>query len=154
MGRRTYARRTGDMSTLIPGSKPEPTSQVDYDAAEGLTDAPAVEIPIEPAGEAEKRRREWLMVAVGLTSLVTVLAIAVSIWAMATREDSGPATVAPAATAAPAEQSAAAEQPAPTLADAKGVGFEPFERVDPTLPPVPAGVVKTFKVDVYQHVTQ
>ena len=26
--------------------------------------------------------------------------------------------------------------------------------MDPTLPPVPAGAVKTFKVDVYQHVTQ
>ena len=142
------------MSTLIPGSEPEPTSHVDYHAAEGLTDAPPVEIPIEPAGEREKRRGEWLMVAVGLASLVAVLAIAVSIWALATREDSAPATVAPAATAAPAEQPAAAEQAAPTLADAKGVAFEPFERVDPTLPPVPAGQVKKFKVDVYQHVTQ
>jgi nitrite reductase (NO-forming) len=34
------------------------------------------------------------------------------------------------------------------------VKFEPFEKVDPTLPPVPAGDVKTFKVDVFQHVTQ
>ncbi len=142
------------MSTLIPGSKPEPTSQVDYDAAEGLTDAPAVEIPIEPAGEAENRRREWMMVAVGLTSLVTVLAIVVSIWAMTTRDDAAPTIVASAATAEPADAPAAAEQPAPTLADAKGVAFEPFERVDPTLPPVPAGQVKKFKVDVYQHVTQ
>ena len=43
---------------------------------------------------------------------------------------------------------------APTLADAKGVAFEKFDRVDPTLPPVPAGRVKKFNVDVYQHVTQ
>ena len=43
---------------------------------------------------------------------------------------------------------------APTLADAKGVAFEPFERVDPTLPAVPAGAVKKFRVDVLQHVTQ
>ena len=32
--------------------------------------------------------------------------------------------------------------------------FEKFEKVDPTLPPVPAGAVKQFKVDVFQHVTQ
>ena len=32
--------------------------------------------------------------------------------------------------------------------------FEKFEKVDPTLPPVPAGAVKKFKVDVFQHVTQ
>jgi len=142
------------MPTLIPHPEPEPTSQVDYHAAEGLTDAPAVEIPIEPAGEAEKRRREWMMVAVGLASLVAVLAIAVTVWALATGDDPARAVVAPAVTAEPAEQPAGAAQAAPTLADAKGVAFEPFERVDPTLPPVPAGTVKTFKVDVYQHVTQ
>jgi nitrite reductase (NO-forming) len=34
------------------------------------------------------------------------------------------------------------------------VKFEPFEAVDPTLPAVPAGPVKKFDVDVYQHVTQ
>ena len=39
-------------------------------------------------------------------------------------------------------------------ADAKGVAFEPFERVDPTLPAIPPGAVKKFKVDVFQHVTQ
>jgi len=43
---------------------------------------------------------------------------------------------------------------APTLAQSKGIAFEPFERVDPTLPPVPAGAVKRFRVDVLQHVTQ
>ena len=36
----------------------------------------------------------------------------------------------------------------------QGVAFEKFEKVDPTLPPVPAGAVKKFKVDVYQYVTQ
>ena len=43
---------------------------------------------------------------------------------------------------------------APTLADAKGIAFEKFDRVDPTLPAVPAGPVKKFTVDVLQHVTQ
>ena len=43
---------------------------------------------------------------------------------------------------------------APTLADAKGVAFEKYAKVDPTLPAVPAGAVKKFTVDVLQHVTQ
>ena len=43
---------------------------------------------------------------------------------------------------------------APTLADAKGIAFEKFAKVDPTLPAVPAGAVKKFTVDVLQHVTQ
>ena len=43
---------------------------------------------------------------------------------------------------------------APTAAEAKGVKFEPFERVNPDLPATPAGAVKRFNVDVYEHVTK
>jgi nitrite reductase (NO-forming) len=43
---------------------------------------------------------------------------------------------------------------APSLADAKGVAFEKYERPDPTLPAPPAGKVKKFRVEVYEHVTQ
>ena len=43
---------------------------------------------------------------------------------------------------------------APLAAEAKGVKFEPFERVDPELPAIPAGAVKRFRVDVYEHVTK
>ena len=43
---------------------------------------------------------------------------------------------------------------APTAAEAKGVKFEPFERVNPDLPAIPSGLVKRFKVDVYEHVTK
>ena len=43
---------------------------------------------------------------------------------------------------------------APTADQAKGVKFEPFERVNPELPAIPAGAVKRFKVDVYEHVTK
>jgi nitrite reductase (NO-forming) len=49
---------------------------------------------------------------------------------------------------------AAAIAAAPTAAEAKGVKFEPFERVSPDLPATPAGAVKRFKVDVYEHVTK
>jgi nitrite reductase (NO-forming) len=43
---------------------------------------------------------------------------------------------------------------APTLAQGKGIAFEKFTKVDPTLPPVPAGAVKKFTVDVDQHMVQ
>jgi hypothetical protein len=36
----------------------------------------------------------------------------------------------------------------------KGIKFEKFERVDPSLPAVPPGAVKRFEVDVYEHVTK
>jgi hypothetical protein len=48
----------------------------------------------------------------------------------------------------------AAPAKAPSLADAKGVDFEKFAKVDPTLPAVPPGAVKKFTVDVLEHVTQ
>ena len=143
------------MSTLIPGSEPEPTTPIDYHAAEGLDAADPVDNPVVAADADGRRWREWMMVGVGLTALVAILAIMVSAFALATGDDSSGTTRAAAPTAQPAEEPAAtAETAAPTLANAKGVAFEPFKRVDPTLPPIPAGKVKTFKVDVYQHVTQ
>ena len=51
-------------------------------------------------------------------------------------------------------QAPAAAAAAPTLADAKGVAFEKFKPVDATLPAIPPGAVKKFKVDVFEHVTQ
>jgi uncharacterized cupredoxin-like copper-binding protein len=43
---------------------------------------------------------------------------------------------------------------APTLAQSKGIAFEKFQKVDPTLPAVPPGAVKKFTVDVDQHMVQ
>jgi FtsP/CotA-like multicopper oxidase with cupredoxin domain len=129
------------MSTVLP-PQPEPEVEgvppIDYHHAEGFT------TPDE--------RREWTYVAIGLTALIAFIAVAMALLSLATGDD-GATTVAakPAATAEPAPAAAA---PAPTLADAEGVAFEAFERVDPTLPPVPPGPVKKFDVDVYQHVTQ
>jgi nitrite reductase (NO-forming) len=62
--------------------------------------------------------------------------------------------------AAPAPKDAAApvasQTPAPAADDpaAKGVKFEPYQQPDPTLPAVPAGAVKKFKIDVFEHVTK
>jgi FtsP/CotA-like multicopper oxidase with cupredoxin domain len=106
-----------------------------------------------PDATEEKVWREWMMVATGLTALVAVIAAAVSLVAFATDGETTTKVVTRTQTAkaaAPATAIAAA----PKLEDAKGIKFEPFKPVDPTLPAVPAGAVKKFTVDVKQHVVQ
>jgi uncharacterized cupredoxin-like copper-binding protein len=119
------------------------TAELDYHAAEGI-----------PRPEPERKRAltEWAMVAAGLAGLVALLAIVLGAFALAKGGGSHETTTIVKRSAAPA--AAAAPAKAPTLADAKGVAFEKFAKVDPTLPPVPAGPVKRFTVDVLQHVTQ
>jgi nitrite reductase (NO-forming) len=146
------------MSTLIPDSgahaaddaEAVPTPAIDYAAAEGLYDAARLLAP-----DAEAERRNWMLVGLGLVGLVALIAALVAIVALATGH-SGPQAVAAAPAAAThADRGAAdATAAAPTLADAKGVAFEKFSPVDPKLPAIPAGRVKKFEVDVYQHVTQ
>lgn len=65
-------------------------------------------------------------------------------------QGSGPAT-APAA-AVPAEDPIAGMDHGASAAP--GVKVEAYKRPDPTLPAVPAGAVKNFKVDVFEHVTR
>jgi uncharacterized cupredoxin-like copper-binding protein len=115
---------------------------IDYRLAEGIE---------PPIADDRSAWREWMMIATGLVGLLSLLAVVVSAFAFAGRSGPGATTtvVKRATAAAPA---AAAK--APTLAQAKGVAFEKYEKVDPTLPAVPAGDVKRFKVDVLQHVTQ
>jgi nitrite reductase (NO-forming) len=84
----------------------------------------------------------------GVVALVAVIA-----WiAVGGSDGSGQTTTVVKTTAAKA--AATALPPAPTLAQAKGIAFEKFEKVDPTLPAVPAGAVKKFTVDVDQHMVQ
>jgi nitrite reductase (NO-forming) len=100
--------------------------------------------------------RAWMPIALGLVALVTLIAAIVATVALARSDSSGERVVPAAAVAAETHDHAAAPAAAtaPTLADAEGVDFEKFEPVDAALPAVPAGPVKKFKVDVYQHVTQ
>src|SRR5688500_11733558 len=94
-------------------------------------------------------RREWGMIAAGISVIIAVFAIVIAVVAFATAGDDAPAAPAPAEPAA-AATAAPADAAAPTLEQAKGIDFEKFERVDPTLP---APVTKV-DVDVFQHVTQ
>ncbi|MFP5361237.1 MAG: cupredoxin domain-containing protein [Thermoleophilia bacterium] len=111
------------------------------------TDAP----PDAPATKA-RLWRESMMVAVALVAVFALLAIVIAIVALTEGGRDSPAY----AGATPAAAPDGAIAPAPKADDpaAKGVAFEKFEWVDPTLPPVPAGAVKKFEVDVYHHVTK
>ncbi len=134
----------------MPTLTPESRGSADHEPATFSDDTWLPGGPL-PGGD-DGVRRSWIWVALCLVGVVAVIAAIVSIVALASiGGDSRAVSAAPAAAAkVPAAKTAAA----PTLADAKGVAFEPFERVDPTLPAVPPGAVKKFKVDVFQHVTQ
>jgi nitrite reductase (NO-forming) len=146
------------MATLPYPPPDRDVMAIDYRAAEGFVDAePATDEVLlqSPFGASpDKPWREWMMVGLGLCALIAVLAIVVAAFALAGRGPSEDTHAHTAAPAAPAPAAQPADTKAPTLADAKGVESEPFTKVDPTLPAVPAGAVKKFKVDVFQHVTQ
>jgi nitrite reductase (NO-forming) len=118
------------------------------DTREDTLGSPA---PSAPRGGRERASREWLMVGLGMTALVAILATVTALVALADSPDATKTVVESAAAPAgtPALVTPKATDPA-----AQGIEFEPFERVDPALPEVPAGPVKTFNVDVYQHVTK
>ena len=97
----------------------DPLTPLEYHEAEGFPEAPAA--VHEPDGPG------WTAVGIGLVALIAILAALTAAFALASAQGGDTETVAKAApTAAPA-----APAKAPTLADAKGVKFEPFERVDP-----------------------
>jgi nitrite reductase (NO-forming) len=121
-----------------------PQEDFDYAKAEGLA-------------ERERDWRAWMMVGIGLTSLLAVIAIIIAIAKLAGSGDENGTAMAPAATTAVSHSVAATAgqtQAAPTLAQAKGIKFEKFQPVDPTLPAVPPGAVKHFTVGVDQHMVQ
>jgi uncharacterized cupredoxin-like copper-binding protein len=130
------------MATQIrpDSAKRSATEELDYYAAEGIA---------RPEPERERARREWTLVAAGLAGLVAILALVVGAFALAGDDHSHATT-----TVVKRVPARAAAAKAPTLAAAKGIAFEKFEKVDPTLPAVPPGAVKKFTVDVLQHVTQ
>ena len=91
----------------------------------------------------------------------------VTVFAVAADDDSSSASSAvelPAVAHNHATDHAAGSTAAPTGTEAgavdisaaagEGIEFEKYQRPDPTLPAVPAGAVKNFRVDVYEHVTK
>src|SRR5690349_17148977 len=81
-----------------------------------------VAIPPEPPGEPDEKR-EWLLVALGLTAFVAIIAIAIALVGLAKGGD-GTTTVAPSHPAAAKQAGSTLDKPAPTLAQSKGVALE------------------------------
>lgn len=134
------------MSPTVHGPEAPPSSApLDYRTAEGFHEADA-----ESSFGRSSARREWTLVGLGLTALLAILVSIVAVVTLLTNSTPTPASITPAPIVAGTSDAAAA----PTLAEAKGIAFEDFSRVDPQLPAVSAVAVKTFKVDVFQHVTQ
>ncbi len=107
--------------------------------------------------EADRRALPPLLVACVIAGIaIAVIALITAVMSLAAGGDDAPAQTAATPTQATTDHGTAAVaiQPAPTIAEAKGIDFEPYQRPDPTLPAVPAGAVKTFRVSVDEHVTQ
>ena len=102
------------------------------------------------------RNASWLTLPIAI--LGVALAAAALIVAAVVSTDDAPVSPRTAATAPPQPVGdyIAAQTPAPAADSkaAKGIAFEPYERVNPELPAVPPGAIKKFKVDVYEHVTK
>lgn len=138
----------------------------EFDSLEELHHLDPVELyAIEEAAERGGTNRALVIAAAVFATTIAVFAAVLSIISLSNNPSEslgGRDAIVPAATAgatagkAGADKDAAvdATAAAPTLAQAEGVEFEKFEPVDATLPAIPAGPVKTFKVDIFQHVTQ
>ena len=123
------------------------------DADTTTEDHERLEAVEERAGRIETR--EGLVLVFAICAVGAILGLAVLLISL--NRDSGNSSSAPAAPAStPAASGSAANDHAPYSggADAAVAGVEPYERPDPALPAVPAGAVKKFKVDVFEHVTK
>jgi len=95
----------------------------------------------------------WVMRILGFAILLCLVAV-VSYYAAKQGDDTSTASPAGAVQASAGSASYKPEEDLTALADVKVPGSEQFKRADPTLPPVPPGAVKKFKIDVYEHVTK
>jgi uncharacterized cupredoxin-like copper-binding protein len=95
----------------------------------------------------------WIMRILGFAILIGLVAI-VSYYAAKHGDEESTASTVEGAPALAGSASYKPEEDLTALADVEVPGSEQFKRADPILPPVPAGAVKKFKIDVYEHVTK
>lgn len=101
--------------------------------------------PTEERSAAETKRSSAAILLSGLALLLA--AVAMLLVAGDDRHEEAPALSGNADGAAHEHAAAGAET-------GEAIEFERYRRPDPTLPAVPAGPVKRFRVDVYEHVTK
>ncbi len=111
----------------------------------------------EPRRPERRRRggRGGMLLSAAALALALATAVLVT-YVVLTDELGGGNDTAVAAQTEPASSAATGHEghAAMTEAPVGGETVEPFERVDPNVPAVPAGKIKKFKLDVYEHVTR
>jgi uncharacterized cupredoxin-like copper-binding protein len=112
------------------------------------------ELAADEAAESERVFKAWTLVGIGLVALLAVLSVIIAVASLAAGGGPGSGAPASSAPAAVTTKLPAGLAAAPTLAQAKGIPYEKFRPVDPTLPAVPAGAIKKFTVSVQQHIVQ
>lgn len=110
---------------------------------------------IDERFDGETTRSSLAILLSGFAVLMAAVA-AIAILLIAGDDQSTESRVVIPAASAATEAGGTAAAPMEHAAAAAGaeVAFEPYRRPDPTLPATPAGEVKRFKVDVYEHVTK
>ena len=141
------------MSTTAP-IPPTPRPPDDPAPHPQLDDAFSRLLTAEQQQESARAFTEWSLVGIGLTALLAVLAIIVSLVTLSSTSSHHSTVAVAAAATTPATALPAGWRAAPTLAQAKGIPYEKFQAVNPTLPAVPSGAVKKFTVSVIQHIVQ
>ena len=116
----------------------DPTSEPEI-----LDDHERLDAVEERAGKMEALEVLIMIFAIGALGAIIGLAVLL----VGLNRDSSNSSSAP---AAPASEPAASGG----TADVPVAGVEPYKRPDPRLPAVPAGAVRKFKVDVFEHVTK
>src|SRR5215208_4242067 len=110
------------------------------------TDARLARVESELAGWADRGADVTLALFMGFLAIAGTLIVAVVLWsARDTGGSSGPTTAS--TTASAGHDMAGMDTTASSDED-----VEPYKRPDPTLPKVPSGPVKHFRMQVYEHV--
>jgi uncharacterized cupredoxin-like copper-binding protein len=123
-----------------PGRRPRST---------GATPLPPEERREDARLEHAESQSQFALFAALIAAIGVLVAVVIGVSIqMADDEPSSEATPAAAPAAAPAGA------PDISAAAGEGIAFEPYRTPDPTLPAIPPGAVKRFKVDVYEHVTK
>ena len=94
-----------------------------------------------------------IMRVLGYSLLILVVAV-VAYYAADQGDDGNTVVKAETTSETTGSASYAPEEDLTQLANVEVPGTETFKTVDPTLPPVPPGAVKKFRIDVYEHVTK
>ncbi len=140
------------MSVEIPDTKQAERTQATNGA--GVRDSllAAVDGRIDERFDGETTRSSVAILLAAFAALMAAVAAITVVFVAG--DDGGPAPAQPAAGVAAAAPAAATPAADISAAAGKGIDFEAYRRPDPALPAPPAGAVKRFELDVYEHVTK